>query len=277
MANELTVRFWGVRGSIANGGPEFAGVGGNTSCVEVRAGEERIILDAGTGLRALGETMPQGSKATFLFSHLHWDHIQGFPFFTPAYVPGNEFVLFGPGKDGLELRTALETQMTPPSFPVTLGVMGAKLRFRSLQPGETIAIGEAKVRAATLHHPQGCLGYRIELGRKAVVYATDTEPREAGVPDPAALALAKGADLLICDAQYTDDEYGGRVGPSRKGWGHSTVRDACRLAEAAGVRQLALFHHDPTHDDRTLERLVHEARAFFPNVAAAREGMTVSL
>ena len=272
----LSVRFWGVRGSVASGGPAFAGVGGNTSCVEVRAGDELIILDAGTGLRALGETLRSPVRATFLFSHLHWDHIQGFPFFGPAYVPGNELVLCGPGGDA-DVQLALAHQMQAPVFPVTLAAMGAHLEFRALSPGSVLQVGPATVRVAALHHPQGCLGYRIEMGGEAVVYATDTEPLADGRIDPSLLELADGASLLIHDSQYTADEYEGRVGPSRRGWGHSTTDVACRIAADAGVGQLALFHHDPSHDDRFVERIVSHARGLFANVAAAREGMTVSL
>lgn len=274
---DLVVRFWGVRGSVASGGPAFAGVGGNTSCVEVRAGDELIVLDAGTGLRALGETLRAPVRAHFLFSHLHWDHIQGFPFFGPAYVPGNELFLHGPGEDGAELAGALARQMQPPQFPVTLAAMGARLEFRSVAPGGVLQVGPATVRVLDLHHPQGCLGYRIEMGRESIVYATDTEPLEGGRIDPRLVELAGGASLLIHDSQYTSDEYEGRAGPSRRGWGHSTTDVACRLAAAAEVRQLALFHHDPTHDDRFIERMVSHARGLFPNVAAAREGMAVSL
>jgi phosphoribosyl 1,2-cyclic phosphodiesterase len=275
--NPFTVRFWGVRGSIANGGAEFAGVGGNTSCVEVRAGNELIILDSGTGVRALGQTLGADTRATFLFSHLHWDHIQGFPFFTPAYVPGNTFTLYGPGESGADLLAAMTRQMQPPNFPVTLKAMGAQLDFRTVKPGAEFEVGPARVRVAALNHPQGCLGYRISVGGTSVVYATDTEHPAPGVIDPGVLDLARGADLLIYDSQYTDDEYEGRCGPPRKGWGHSTIREACGLAEAAGVKRLALFHHDPSHDDRFVERKVGEARGWFPNVGAAREGMTVNL
>jgi phosphoribosyl 1,2-cyclic phosphodiesterase len=237
----FTVRFWGVRGSVANGGVEFAGIGGNTSCVEVRAGDELIILDSGTGVRALGQTLPRGARATFLFSHLHWDHIQGFPFFTPAYVPGNAFTLYGPGESRADLLAALSRQMQPPNFPVTLEAMGADLDFRNVRAGDALDLGPARVQVAALNHPQGCLGYRISVGGSSVVYATDTEHPAPGVIAPALLDLSRGADLLICDSQYTDDEYEGRSGPPKKGWGHSTIREACRLAEAAGVKRLRMI------------------------------------
>jgi phosphoribosyl 1,2-cyclic phosphodiesterase len=273
---ELSVRFWGVRGSIAAGGPEVVEVGGNTSCVEVRAGNELLVFDAGTGLRALGaEAKPR--EGHLFFSHLHWDHIQGFPFFTPAFVPGNHFTLYGPGRNGSQLLAALEKQMQPPTFPVSLEAMGAKLDFAGVRDGDAIAVGPARVLVRSLNHPQGCLGYRVECGGKVVVYATDFEPLPDGSTSDAALALAKGADILICDAQYTADEYEGRCGPCRKGWGHNTVHDATRLARAAGVRTLVLFHHDPSHDDATVRDLERTAQREFRGSRAAREGLQLGV
>jgi phosphoribosyl 1,2-cyclic phosphodiesterase len=275
--NRFTVQFWGVRGSLATCGLDFAEVGGNTSCVEVRVGEEVIILDAGTGLRPLGQTLGHPTRATFFLTHYHWDHIQGFPFFRPAYLPENSFTLYGPGKNGDGLEAALRRQMQAPHFPVTLAALQARLDFRSIRAGDAVCVGAARVRAAALNHPQGCLGYRISYGGVSVAYATDTEHVAVGVGDPGTLELARGADVLIYDAQYTDDEYHGRSGPPHQGWGHSTVEEACRLARAAGVRQLVLFHHDPTHDDRFVDELIASARVLFPNVVAAREGLTMDL
>jgi phosphoribosyl 1,2-cyclic phosphodiesterase len=272
----ITVRFWGVRGSVATGGLEFAGVGGNTSCVEVRVGSEVLILDAGTGLRALGEVLGAEARVSLFLSHLHWDHIQGFPFFMPAYSPRAAIELYGPAADDGALRAALSRQMEPPGFPVGLEAMRSRLGFHSLAPGDEVIVGPARVRAVELRHPQRCLGYRISAFGRTLLYATDTERCADGL-DPGMLAEARGADLLIHDSQYTEDEYLGRGGPSRAGWGHSTVQDACRLATAAGVKRLALFHHDPGHDDRQIERLTEQARGLFANVAAAREGLTVTL
>ncbi len=272
----VSVRFWGVRGSIAAGGAEFAGVGGNTSCVEVRAGDELIVFDAGTGLRALGaEARPK--RAHLFFSHLHWDHIQGFPFFTPAFVPGNHFTLHGPGKGGAQLLAALEKQMQPPTFPVTLDAMGARLDFTGVKDGSVIHVGPATVTARSLNHPQGCLGFRVDCGGKSVVYATDFEPLADGSLEPAALELARDATVLICDAQYTADEYEGRCGPCRKGWGHNTVHDATALAQAAGVQTLVLFHHDPSHDDVTVLGIEELAQREFKRAKAAREGLKLEL
>jgi phosphoribosyl 1,2-cyclic phosphodiesterase len=271
----FTVRFWGVRGSLPAAGPQFAGVGGNTSCVEVRAGDELIILDAGTGLFPLAESLTRPVRATFLFSHFHWDHIQGFPMFRPAYEPGNAFVLYGPGPGGVE--SALRRQMQAPHFPVPLDALRADLDFRTIEPGQDIRVGAATVRAAMLNHPQGCLGYRISYGGTSVVYATDNEQLGGGLLNPSLIDVARDAQLLILDAQYTDDEYHGRCGPERHGWGHSTITEACRVATSAGVEQLALFHHDPSHTDDHISANLRKARSRFPNVIAACEGQSVDL
>jgi phosphoribosyl 1,2-cyclic phosphodiesterase len=272
----FSVRFWGVRGSVAAGGSEFVEVGGNTSCVEVRVGDELIVFDAGTGLRALGaEARPK--KASFFFSHLHWDHIQGFPFFMPAFVPGNHFTLHGPGKGGAQLLAALQTQMQPPTFPITLDAMGARLDFTGVNDGSVVQVGPAKVTCRALNHPQGCLGFRVQVGDKSVVYATDFEPLADGRIEPAALELAEGATVLICDAQYTADEYEGRCGPCRRGWGHNTIHDATRLAMAAHVRTLVLFHHDPGHDDIMVKELEQMAQREFEGARAAREGLRLDV
>ncbi len=277
----MRIEFFGVRGSIANAGPEVGGVGGNTACVLVEAGPTQIILDAGTGVRALGERLIRASKAegapiqaTFLFSHLHWDHIQGFPFFVPAYLPETRLKLIGPlGDDGSRLlEDVLEQQMSPPTFPVTLSAMPSRKEFCGLAGGEVLEVGEATVRSARLHHPQGCLGYRIEHGGRSVVFCTDTEPLPDGGAPEAVLELARGADLLIYDAQYTPEEY-----PARRGWGHSTWQDAVEVAKAAGVARLALFHHDPAHDDRAVADIERAAQSVFPAAFAAREGCTVTL
>jgi len=252
-------------------------VGGNTSCVEIRVGDEILILDAGTGLFRLGESLHSPVRATFLFSHYHSDHIQGFPSFRPAYAPANAFTLYGPHPNGYGVEEALARQMEAPHFPVPLHALAARLDFQALRPGDEIRVGPAHVRAAALNHPQGCLGYRVSLGETSVVYATDTEPIEAGIDGAGLLELARDAEVLIYDAQYTDDEYLGRRGMPRLGWGHSTVRDACRVAQAAHVRQLVLFHHDPTHSDRMLEHMVREAQVLFPQTVTAREGMRLQL
>ena len=213
----MHIRFWGVRGSIASPGPRTAGVGGNTSCVEVRCGDEVLVLDLGTGARGLGERLAREgvSEVRVLLSHLHWDHIQGLPFFAPAWIPGRRVTIHGApstSTPGISLEASLAMQMQAPHFPVRLADMRAEIAFAEVQPGVAGAIGGAGVRAARLNHPGGVLGWRIEHGGRSVVYATDTE--HYGCPDPHLVALARDADVLIYDAMYTEDEYAGRVGPS---------------------------------------------------------------
>jgi phosphoribosyl 1,2-cyclic phosphodiesterase len=266
------VHFWGVRGSIAAPGPATAQVGGNTSCVEVRCGEQLFVLDAGTGLRGLGdELLRRGEKsAELLLSHLHWDHIQGLPFFAPLYVPGVQLSLTGPawGQGGLE--GSLRRQMAAPNFPVELGDVGARLGLTELRHGSLLERGDVRVRAAKLNHPGGVLGYRLEHDGHSLVYATDTEHFEC--IDPALYDLARGADLLIYDAQYSPEEY-----PSKVGWGHSTYEAAVALAKAAGVRRLALFHHDPRRNDDGVRELEERAQAAFRDCFAAREGLILDV
>jgi phosphoribosyl 1,2-cyclic phosphodiesterase len=271
----MRIKFWGVRGSIASPGPDTAGVGGNTSCIEVCCGPTRIILDAGTGIRRLGEELvAQGPvDATILLSHLHWDHIQGLPFFVPAYLPSTRLEIVGSGGGGTSLGAVLAGQMTAPVFPVRLDELGAALRFREVRSGDCFRVGEAEVRAARLNHPGGVLAYRIEHEGRSVVYATDTE--HYACVDPALRALADGADVLIYDAQYTPEEYRGDTGRSRVGWGHSTYVAGAELARAAGVGRYVLFHHDPQRTDPAVEDLERAAQALFGDAVAAREGMEI--
>ena len=271
------IRFWGVRGSIASPGPKTAGVGGNTSCVEVRCGDTRFVLDAGTGIRRLGETMLREgpTRTTLLLSHLHWDHIQGLPFFLPAYVSGSEIAIVGAASAEMTLEETLSHQMRAPVFPVRLAELPAKLGFRHVRPGEALAVGNAQVRVAKLNHPGGVLAYRIDHAGRSVVYATDTE--HYACVDPALRDLAAGADVLIYDAQYTPDEYAGFAGRSKVGWGHSTWEAATAAAGAAGVKRLVLFHHDPQRDDAGVAAIEASAQARFTDTVAAREGLTIEL
>lgn len=269
----MHVNFWGVRGSIASPGPDTARVGGNTSCVEVRCGDKRIILDAGTGLRALGQSMVamgQVDDLVVLLSHYHWDHIQGLPFFIPIYLPHASIEVLGGTLGDGNVRDALQTQMRSPSFPVDLKELPSRLATSELRSGDRIMRGDIQIRAQKLNHPGGVFGYRIDFGGSSVVYATDTE--HYACVDPALVKLAEGADLLIYDAQYTPDEYVGAKGGSKVGWGHSTYVAACELAARAGVGQLALFHHDPCRTDAGIETIERAARERFSATFAAREG-----
>jgi phosphoribosyl 1,2-cyclic phosphodiesterase len=273
----MTIRFWGVRGSIAAPGPETAAVGGNTSSVEICCGPTRILLDAGTGLRQLGDELCRRRelRAHLLLSHHHWDHIQGLPFFVPLYLPATELIVIGPAVERHSMHDVLSHQMTAPVFPVRLEEVQSRLQTREIKSGEQFAIDDAEVRAVKLNHPGGVLAYRIEWGGRSVVYATDTE--HYSCVDPALRTLAQGADVLIYDAQYTPAEYRGESGPSRVGWGHSTYEDGARVAHEAGIGQLILFHHDPRRDDQAVAEIEQLARACFPSAIAAREGMSIEL
>jgi len=276
----MDVRFYGVRGSIAVSGAHAARIGGNTSCVEVTSQGERLILDAGTGLRALGEVMMREGaprKATLFFSHLHWDHVQGFPFFTPGYVPTTELALYGPGPEGdVALAAALARQMEPPNFPVPLSTMRARMAFHAALHGRTVEVGPFKVTPFDSPHPQGCLAYRVEADGHSFVYATDMEISLATLRGQQARWM-EGADALCLDAQYTPDEYNGARGVPKKGWGHSTMVDAAQVARAVNARRLFLFHHDPAHNDEQVEGMAEEARQDFTASEPAREGKHIIL
>jgi len=274
----MQIRFWGVRGSIASPGPETAAVGGNTSCVEVTCASTRIVLDAGTGLRRLGDALMaarQPVDVTLLLSHFHWDHIQGLPFFVPAYLPSTRMHVVGGANGIMSLRETLAHQMTQPVFPVRLDELAATITTREARPGEELALGDAVVRVAKGNHPGGVLAYRIEHGGRSVVFATDTE--HFACVDPQLRALCDGADVLIYDAQYTPEEYRGDGGRSKVGWGHSTYVAGAELARACGVGQYVLFHHDPSRTDDKVADVEARARELYPSAVAAREGMEIVL
>ena len=269
----MRIRFWGVRGSIASPGPETAGVGGNTSCVELACGKTRIVLDAGTGLRGLGNALcATGApvEATLLLSHYHWDHIQGLPFFVPVYMRSTSLTVVGAGSGVAGVRQALEHQMRAPVFPVRLDETAARITTREVAPAEVFEVGEAVVRVARGNHPGGVLAYRVEHEGRSVVYATDTE--HYACVDPALRALAEGADVLIYDAQYLPEEY-----PGKLGWGHSTYAHGVELARSAGVSRLVLFHHDPSRTDEGVSAIEARTRESLPGAIAAREGLELTL
>ncbi|MGI9103691.1 MAG: response regulator [Terriglobales bacterium] len=294
----MRVRFWGTRGSVATPGASTLRFGGNTSCVEVITDSgQRFILDAGTGIRLLGlELMSSASKpirATILLGHTHWDHIQGFPFFIPMFVPGNDFVVCAPGGGAKSLETVLAGQMEFTYFPVEAAQLPAKIEYRELAEG-TYDFGGARIIAQYINHPAASLGYRLEADGAVVVYICDHEPFGPAIWREGAAAgqlsdivhagdrrhaeFMKYADLLIHDTQYTPEEY-----PAKKNWGHSTFEYAVELAAAADVRQLALTHHDPLHNDNQIAEIEQRARAlarqrnFALHVFAAYEGCDISV
>ena len=280
---KFTVKFWGTRGSIPAPGPNTVKYGGNTACVEVRCNGELIIIDAGSGIRNLGTELLKEMpiKASILFSHVHWDHIQGIPFFQPAYIRGNEFRLHGSKNWDTKLENALKWQMHKPNFPVALedvSAVGAKMEYVNIDAGIDFRLGsgdEITVRTAELRHPNKTFGFRIEYNGTSLVYATDTESLPE--PDENELELAYGADMLIHDAQYTTAEYYGLGGSPKENWGHSTAKAAAKVAAAANIKNLVLFHHDPYHDDKAIDKMLHDACDIFPNTVAASEGMMIEL
>jgi phosphoribosyl 1,2-cyclic phosphodiesterase len=276
---DFTVRFWGVRGSIACSGPRTVRYGGNTSSLEVRCGGRLLMFDAGTGLRYLGNALANNGPAStpldadLFLTHTHFDHVCGLPFFRPFFQPNNRFRLWaGHLAEGMTLRRVLGEFMMAPLFPVPPQVFRARMEYREFKPGETLAPGPGiALRTAMLNHPDGATGYRIDFGGRSVCYLTDTE-HVPGAPDRKILALIAGADLVIYDSMYTDAEYGTYVG-----WGHSTWQEGVRLCRAAGAKRLAVFHHDPEHDDDLLDGIARELEKEMPGSLVARDGLVVEI
>ncbi|CAN5723326.1 MBL fold metallo-hydrolase [soil metagenome] len=277
----MKICFWGVRGSIPTPGRDTVEIGGNTSCVEIRCGKTILVFDGGTGLRMLGQKLLKEMPLTahIFFSHVHWDHIQGFPFFAPAFVPGNSIHLYGGSDVSHTLEETLAGQMDNPSFPVLLGQMGAGMKFRDLAEGEEVVLADGegnpiKVKTARGNHPNGVWVYRIDYRGKSAVYATDTE--HSAILDRKLVAIANEFDVLIYDSQYTPEEYAGSIGGGPKtGWGHSTFEAGCALAKAASVKKYVLYHHDPGQTDAAVRDKERRAREIFPNCLAAYEGLVI--
>jgi phosphoribosyl 1,2-cyclic phosphodiesterase len=247
--------------------------------VEIGFGSKRIVLDAGTGLRRLGNELASKKvpvDLTILLSHVHWDHIQGLPFFSPLYMPTTSLAIVG-GVSGspAPLRDTLRRQMSAPTFPVDLNDLPSALECREVRDRQKFMVGDAEVTVARANHPDAVFAYRIDHGGKSIVYATDTE--HYACVDQRLVALAEGADVLIYDAQYLPEEYTGETGMSRVGWGHSTYEAGAALARAARVEKLVLFHHDPARTDEGVEAIEARARDTFAETCAAREGMTLWL
>jgi phosphoribosyl 1,2-cyclic phosphodiesterase len=305
MPDEMIIRFWGVRGSYPVPGPRTVRFGGNTACVEVQAGVHTIILDAGTGIINLGADLLRRSRAngnqpivaTILFSHMHHDHTQGFPFFDPAYVGASTLHIFGPKVFESDLEETLAHAMLPPSFPISLDDLASLKILRNFSETDIVLMGSQPtdiqilnqyhnridpspelVRIQTYHsyaHPKnGVNVYSISWRGKKMVYATDTEGYVE--TDRRLVRFAKDADLLIHDAQYRPEDYTNPAKP-KQGWGHSTPDMACAVAQACNARQLVLFHHEPSYDDDTVAAIEADARKLFPNTCSAYEGLEIRI
>ncbi|HQR18226.1 MAG TPA: MBL fold metallo-hydrolase [Gemmatimonadales bacterium] len=282
----VSVTFWGTRGTIPVSGMATARYGGNTPCVSVQDAEgHRVILDAGTGIRGLGRALRESSagRLDLLLSHVHWDHIQGLPFFPPMYADGQEIHIHGPSPAGIALETVLERQLEPAVFPVPRTARTARVTVREIPAAGTIELPGFRVRTMGLCHPGGALGYRISptTGGADVAYLTDNELGPGGAGRVPArwrddlTAFVRGAGLLIHDAMYSPG-----LAEERAGWGHSSITEAVALGAAGGVGHVVLFHHDPDHEDSQIDGLLAMARASAPagmTVSAAHDGWTVGL
>lgn len=296
----MVIRFWGTRGSIPSPGPETVRYGGNTTCVEVRVGGRLVILDAGTGIRKLGlkllqEAAGDSIQAVILFTHTHWDHIQGLPFFVPFFRRGSEFTLCG--QRGLtKLEQVMHGQMDAPFFPVTFAELPAKITFEELT-SSVFELNGVFISAIALNHPGGAYGFRIGWRGKTMVFMTDNDalaqvvaPLTAPPPgkrtnsvkltpeDASFVEFCRGADLLIHDCQFTLGEY-----VQRRTWGHSSIEAVMELSRRAGVKEVVFFHHDPEHSDSFIDQMVATGRDWAAergvavNCFAAAEGMEITL
>jgi phosphoribosyl 1,2-cyclic phosphodiesterase len=281
----LSLTFWGTRGSIPRPGPSTARYGGNTPCLTIEDGSgQRLILDAGTGIRDLGRALgtrpAPPTDLTILLSHTHWDHIQGLPFFDPLYRPGTRVRIFGPRQPVGSLESIIRAQMDPAVFPVPVDALAASLTVSEFESLDQV-IGPFRVASNPLCHPGATVGFRIGLSSEpngGISYLTDNE---LGAPGAAAarprlVRFLRGSDVLVHDAMYFDRELPGRVG-----WGHSSAAEAALLALESGCPRLVLFHHDPDHDDEALPRLLDEANLVCHRqggsceIQIAAEGMTL--
>ncbi|RED51342.1 MBL fold metallo-hydrolase [Aestuariispira insulae] len=276
--NNLSVTFWGTRGSIACPGPDTIRYGGNTSCLEVMCGNKRLIFDGGTGLPNLGrkimtEPVPSELPVDLLLTHTHLDHIVGIPFFAPLHIPGNQVRLWaGHLLPNRTLKQTLSDMMAPPLFPIPPEIFQADVAFHDFEPQSPPDVGDGiKIRTAPLNHPNGATGYRVDFAGKSVCYITDTE-HVPGRPDQNILDLVQDADLIIYDSTYTDEEFDRFVG-----FGHSTWSEGVRLADAANVGRLVVFHHDPSHNDVFMDGIAAEVEKVRPGTIVAKEGETLTL
>ena len=292
------VKFWGVRGSIPTPGPQTNRYGGNTPCLELNYdGDNFFILDAGSGIRVFGQylmTLGKPVKSHIFISHMHWDHIQGIPFFVPAFIPGNEFVFHGAQEADLKLEDILADQMNPVNFPVQIDEMASKFIFQEMYAGE-YTIESIKIETMYLNHPGYALGYKFYINNKAIVYISDNEPypiypnttQDTDNPNEIKIvednnqrliSFARDAYIFIHDAQYTPEEY-----KTKYQWGHSPYDYTVKVALEASVKTLVLFHHDPVHDDDFVDNMVDSAKKISWQagsnmiILGAKEGLELSL
>jgi len=271
----LRIQYFGARGSLPTPGKNTVKYGGNTTCLSFEVEGRQYIVDGGSGLRLLGMELMQRDfgqgkgQGVFFWTHFHWDHLMGFPFFIPNYIPGNRFQHFGPERT----QEILVRQQDFITFPVEFAKMPSRHDFEIVREGRSFQVGSIQVEACRMNHPAGGFTYRFGDGQKSFVFATDVEHLPEGV-DPILQKLCEGADLLIYDAQYTPEEYA----KGKKGWGHSTWQAGVELAQAAGVKRLHVCHHDQMHSDSFLEtKVLAPARQIFPRTFLAREGWAFTL
>lgn len=273
MGSAFSVTFWGARGSVPVASSDTVIYGGNTPCVEVRAGDQVFVLDAGTGAVALGHKLAaEGVKSIILmFSHLHHDHTAGLPFFAPMFDKSVSISMYCGNLGGESAQKQLDQVFGPPFFPIVFSRLPAHVRHEGFISGESFAFGDVTVTTQPLNHPGGCTGYRFERAGKVVTYATDVE-HLADAPDPDIRRFVNTSDLLIYDTMLTDAEI-----PRCKGWGHSTWKAGVRLARAAKVKRLAAFHHNPEFDDAKIARLEAKLQAKMPEGFFCRERQTIEI
>ncbi|MCW6035291.1 MBL fold metallo-hydrolase [Spirulina subsalsa FACHB-351] len=273
------VRFWGVRGSVPSPGPETVRYGGNTSCVSMEIGDRQLIFDGGTGLRLLGKHLydlyhEQPLEACMFFTHYHWDHIQGLPFFLPQFTAEDCFYIHGQvPQEGeiMKMERHFRDRVLHINSPVPVADIQAQLTYHDIVCGETFNLDDIVIETKPLNHPNGAMGYRVSWGGHTAVYCTDTEHFPDRL-DENVLHLARDADVFIYDAMYTDEEYHNPKSP-KVGWGHSTWQEGVKAAKAAGVKQLVVFHHEPNHSDDFLDQVAEEVKEAMPGSVLAKEGM----
>ncbi|MEK9138265.1 MAG: MBL fold metallo-hydrolase [Bacteroidota bacterium] len=296
----MRLKFWGTRGSIPAPGKDTVRYGGNTPCVEVRLSNNNLVIfDAGTGIRALGDKLiasGESVRAYLVISHPHWDHIQGFPFFKPAFISGNEFTIVGPQSRHVTLRQMMAHLMDKAYFPIQLNKLKANIKFMPMRE-ESAKVFDAVLTSCFVNHPLLALGYRLDAAGRSLVYISDNEPFDREVatsvknvdstivrkyskskadPNQHIIDFVKGADIFIHDATYTPEEYVNHVG-----WGHSHYLFCLKIAHEAGVKKLILFHHHQTHDDATVDDILAKCRreiktrSYKFECHAAAEGMEI--